>query len=361
MSLGRIRIYLWEGCVKPLSSVIARRAHWQVVLGCIALAFLIAWLEYSVRMKMSLTVLYAIPISVMAWFVGSLAAFVLSIFCLVLFAATEHLVGPAAAPIVLFFIGLTRITFYTFLSVVLARLNYLQHNLENLANARGVALAQEIAERERLEREMLNVSEREQRRIGRDLHDGLCQHLSATALAGYAHARSLESDNLPQAVKARLIVNLIEDAIPLARAITKGLHPVEMRDDGLMQALEEYATATSNLFGIQCLFECHLPVLVPTPAKAAHLYRIVQEGVSNAIRHGKATQITILLEDTDTGLHLRISDNGRGFAQPLPERRGMGLEIMAARAKFMGGEFSFGSNKAGGAELICLVPELMDA
>jgi signal transduction histidine kinase len=230
---------------------------------------------------------------------------------------------------------------------VLVRLRYLQRNLEELARVRAVALSHEIAERERLEREMLEISEREQRRIGQDLHDGLCQHLTGTALAGQLLAEKLTRRELPEPREARKVVDLIEEAITLARGMAKGLHPVEMKSDGLMQALEEFCVSTSELFESQ--------------STAIHLYRIAQEGVGNAIKHGRPTRIVVQLEEIEEGTQLMISDNGSGLPASAPPGNsiggnGMGLRIIADRAKMIGGHFRVDRGRFGGAELSCLIP-----
>jgi signal transduction histidine kinase len=98
-----------------------------------------------------------------------------------------------------------------------------------------------------------------------------------------------------------------------------------------------------------------VPVIVDGPT-AEHLFRISQEGVSNAIRHGRATKIDISLQETDTGLLLCVSDNGVGLRDPLSDRKGMGLQIMAARSQFIGGEFQLSPKAVGGTSLTCLVP-----
>ena len=121
-------------------------------------------------------------------------------------------------------------------------------------------------------------------------------------------------------------MDLIETAIVMARGMAKGLHPVEMGADGLMQALDEFTATTSEMFGIACRFECDSPVLVHAPAVATNLYRIAQEAVSNAIKHGRAKEIVVSLDNSEQGIKLMIADSGCGFPNPLPESQGMGLQ-----------------------------------
>src|SRR5262249_51632315 len=137
--------------------------------------------------------------------------------------------------------GAIRLSFYAVTVFLLGRLSWLQRDLERRVEDRAQALTREIAERERLERDLLEVSEREQRRIGQDLHDGLCQHLTGTALASHVLTEKLAERGIPESTDSRRIVDYVEEAITLARGMAKGLHPVEMSADGLMQALDEFA------------------------------------------------------------------------------------------------------------------------
>jgi signal transduction histidine kinase len=214
-------------------------------------------------------------------------------------------------------------------------------------------LKEEIAERERLERELLEISEREQRRIGQDLHDSLCQHLTGATLAGQVLEEKLAALNLPIVADANKMVGLVEEGIDLARKLAKGLYPVEMEADGLMLALEEYAATSTKLFKVSCRFECDLPVLIHDPATAGHLYRIAQEAVGNAIKHGEAKNILIRLDASEESTVLSVKDDGGGLPQPLPENRGMGLRIMAFRSSMIGGTFNARRDETGGTLVTC--------
>jgi signal transduction histidine kinase len=250
-----------------------------------------------------------------------------------------------------------RFVFFVFFGACVSRIKDLQDNLETLAEKRALALIGEAAERERLEREMLDISEREQRRIGQELHDGLCQYLTGTAMVSHVHARKLTQQDEKES--ARKIVQLVEQAISLARGVAKGLDPVDTQSDGLMQAFEEFSATISELFNVSCRFECDLPVLIEAPATASHLFRIAQEAVSNAIKHGKANDILISLKHTESGLLLSVSDNGTGFADfPSSDRDGMGLRTMATRAKLIGGSFALRQNRTQGVEVVCSIPEV---
>ncbi len=334
------------------------RSPWEVGIFMLLLVIAIGLLDYVTGIEVSLSVVYAIPVSIAAWYVGALPALGLALLSVVVWIAGDLAAGlHPSSMMVPFFNALVRLVFYAFLTHVLVRLRYLQRNLEELARVRAVALSHEIAERERLEREMLEIAEREQRRIGQDLHDSLCQHLTGTALAGQLLAEKLTLRELPETRDAHRVVDLVEEAISMARGLAKGLHPVEMKSDGLMQALEEFCATTSELFAVECHFDCQMPVLVDSQSTAIHLYRIAQEGVGNAIKHGHPTRIMVQLEEIEEGTQLVISDNGSGLKDSTPPGTGMGLRIIADRAKMIGGRFRMDNGRFGGAELTCLIPQ----
>jgi two-component system sensor kinase FixL len=123
-----------------------------------------------------------------------------------------------------------------------------------------------------------------------------------------------------------------------------------------MQALQEFAASTERLFNISCRFECESPVLVPDVAVADHLYRIAQEAVGNAVKHGRASTIVITLDMSDAGTFLRVEDDGVGIAKVPPRSGGMGLRIMAQRAKLIGAAFDIQSSARGGTAVACCLP-----
>lgn len=328
---------------------------------CLILTLLIGFVDYLAGRVIALSGIYAIPISISAWFLGKQRALFLAAISVALWIWGDQATGAYESDILIPSLNAVfRFCFYWLLITVLVQLATLQETLEVRAAQRGAALAKEVSERERLEREMLEISERERQRFGQDIHDGLCQHLTGTALTGHVLAEKLSAKSAPEAADANKIVSLIEEGILLARGMAKGLYPVQTEPDGLMQALEEFASTNSQMFGVDCRFECHSPVLIHTAVAATHLYRIAQEAVGNAIKHGGATRITILLEDGKMGLRLVITDNGKGF-HPHQESEGMGMSIMSDRAKVIGGVLSVKSRIQGGVEVTCVVPATKEA
>jgi PAS domain S-box-containing protein len=193
----------------------------------------------------------------------------------------------------------------------------------------------DVTEAKRLERAILEISSREQRRIGQDLHDGLGQHLTGIVFMSKVLEQKLADKSLDESDEAAKIVKLVNEAIHKTRDLARGLVPVISDAQGLMSALEQLAAEVNNLFQISCCFECVEPVLIHDDATAIHHY-IAQEAVNNAIKHGKARGITIALRSAGGRFNMFVEDDGVGLPQPALST-GMGLHIMSHRAKMIGG------------------------
>ena len=223
--------------------------------------------------------------------------------------------------------------------------------------AHWLIIFRDITEQKRLEKEILEISEEERQRIGHDLHDGLCQQLAGIELMSQVLEQSLAPKSKSAAARAGEIAGYVRDAISQTRELSRGLSPVRLESDGLMSALQELATNTGRMFGVECIFHCDAPVLVKNAAASTHLYRIAQEAVSNAIKHGKATHLAITLEDGVGATILTILDDGSGFKVARSGRNGLGLRIMQYRARMIGGSLSIQARPKGGVEVICSLPQ----
>lgn len=346
-----------ETAEPPMLEFVKRLEHRSnLVLIAITLLIIVVvgLVDYLTGFETSLSIFYLLAIGLATWFVGRSFGIFISVLSVTVSLAGD-LAGGAhfSSTLVLTWNTVVLLTFYLIVVWLLANLRLLYHNLEGQVRQRTTALTEEMAERERLERELLEISEREQRRIGQDLHDGLCQHLTGATLAGQVLEEKLAALNLPVAADANQVVELLEEGIVLSRQLAKGLYPVELEADGLMVALEEFATTSSKLFKVSCRFECDLPVLIHDPATAGHLYRIAQEAVGNAIKHGKAKNILIRLDASEENTLLSILDDGAGLPEPLPKKRGIGLRIMAHRATMIGGKFDVRRNEPAGTLVTC--------
>ncbi len=176
-----------------------------------------------------------------------------------------------------------------------------------------IASGIDVTERKRLEKAVLDVSTREQRRIGQDLHDGLGQHLTGIAFMGKVLEDRLAEASLAEASEAAKIVRLVNDSIKMTRELARGLLPVVAEARGLMSALDRWAGEVSDLFHVACRFECRQPVLIHDGTLADHLFHLAQEAVNNAIKHGRPANIRIGLVSTNGRGTLKIQDDGLGF------------------------------------------------
>lgn len=206
-----------------------------------------------------------------------------------------------------------------------------------------VCTVQEVTARKALEQEILEISNREQRRLGSDLHDGLGQELTGLSLLlkGLEVQLSRESPQyLPQVVK---ISDLLARAIQSTRSLARGLAPVNLERGGLPEALKHLAARCTDMYNLQCTFSNGGPKLPELEEGAAtHLYRIAQEATTNAARYARAKAIDIELRSSGRKLQLSIKDDGIGLSAGLAHGApGLGLKIMEYRARMLGGTINF--------------------
>lgn len=232
-------------------------------------------------------------------------------------------------------------------------------SLSPLETEEGVIVSsaiRDISERKRLEKTVLQISEREQRRIGQDLHDGLGQHLTGIAFMTKVQEQKLAERQIPEAADAAKILQLVNDAIRKTRELSRGLLPVVSEAHGLMSALRIYAGEVSDLFGIACCFQCEETVLIHDAPMATHLYHIAQEAVNNAVKHAHAKSIAIRLFCGEREGTLIIKDDGVGMPRPLKPHSGVGLQIMNYRAGMIGGSVEILRERPHGTAVTCRFP-----
>lgn len=230
-------------------------------------------------------------------------------------------------------------------------------------NIRGerriVAVLSDITERKRLEREVLQVATREQQRIGSDLHDGLGQQLTGIALLLKGLVPRLTTRARPAELRGDVeqIVSLVNDAIDSTRSLARGLSPVPAADDGLPLALEALGTQIFERHGVEVVIDNALPEEQRFDDNTAtHLYRIVQEALGNALRHGRPKRVTVQLRADGGQIELAITDDGPGFDRRAVRPSGLGLKIMRFRAQMIGGDLSVESAPGVGTTIRCHCP-----
>jgi signal transduction histidine kinase len=214
---------------------------------------------------------------------------------------------------------------------------------ENESEARG------------LQKDLLEITDTEQRRIGHDLHDGLGQHLTGIAFMSKLMEQRLTAKEVPEAEQARKIAGLVNKAIGWTRDLARGLAPVDLdQEEGLASALRQLTEGAAEIYGAHTEFESVGDVHFRNPSTAIHLYRIAQEALNNAIKHGRPRNVKVRL--TGTGgreIAVRVEDDGAGFDPATLDGGGMGLRIMKYRAKMIAGTLDLRTRPGGGTVVSC--------
>jgi PAS domain S-box-containing protein len=223
--------------------------------------------------------------------------------------------------------------------------------------ATNTELERTITQRQELERELLEISEREKRRIGEDLHDMVCQELTATALFLKSNAKKLGPENRAVAQTLEQSAETVNRNVVLARELARGLQAVELAASGLKNGLRDLSAQACQNTGIKCHFKSARGVRVSDDTVALHLYRVAQEAVTNAIKHSGAKNLLISLDHDKTHVCVSVQDDGKGFD---PEKRrkgkGLGLHMMHYRANALGGELKIERRQTGGMDVTCKIP-----
>ncbi len=225
----------------------------------------------------------------------------------------------------------------------------------------GVIVLSDISAQKDLERQIAEVSDREQRRIGEDLHDGLCQHLVSTALAARTLTAKLSDRSLPEREDAAEIAELLSESISQAREVARGLYLVPLEAGGLSSALEDLAAQVRSRHHISCEFVGKVSSPILEEATLTGLFRIAQEAVNNAIKHAQAGQILVTLAADEQQIQLSIEDDGAGIHTRLPPAGGMGMHLMNYRARTIGAVLHVGPRAGGGTIVSCSMHRLPPA
>ncbi len=214
-------------------------------------------------------------------------------------------------------------------------------------------ILRDITERRDLEKEIQEISEKEQRRLGQDLHDGLGQSLTGISFLTKVLQQKLASQKSDEEKDAALIVKLIKQALLQAREVARGLCPTVLDTNDIQAALEQLSENLKKYFSVASHAYCDSAIKIKDNAVAVHLYRIAQEATTNAIKHGHAKKIWINLKQTQGVITLQIRDDGVGFAKVKIKVKGMGLRVMQHRARMIGATLDVASVKKGGTTVTC--------
>ncbi|MDB6003533.1 MAG: hypothetical protein JWR15_520 [Prosthecobacter sp.] len=319
---------------------------WLSLVAPILLTVVLGWLDHITGWEVSWFIFYALPIILAVWWSGVSGGMAVAIVSGGVWWVANRETNPYATQVGYAWAMINREFYFCVLVFAVKAVRSRQD-----ADAAYIRM---LEERRQLELDIVRVSEHEQQRIGQDLHDGLCQQLAAIGCAVHALAEDLHSQHLPAAQDAALVEESVQQAVADARDLARGIFPVHVDDSGFSVALKELAGNTSRLTGVSIVIQESGDIQIDCPKVAMHLYRIAQEAVANAVRHGGAREIVITLNRKGDVLEMRLEDNGVGMAaKRSPASIGMGLRTMRYRAQSVGATFEVTPRSAGGTSVCC--------
>lgn len=222
--------------------------------------------------------------------------------------------------------------------------------------ARLFGVVHDITEQRQLERELVKAGEHERKRVGRDLHDGLGQLLTGIGFLSKTLSQSLTERGDQDADEAAEITTLVENAIDQTRSLSKLLLPVELEVNGLEAALQRLKSHVSVVYGITCELKTGSYSPIQDPEIALHMYRVAQEAVHNAVRHGKPSKVEVTLSTRSGKTRLHVADDGIGLPEGADQKGGLGLRTMQYRAQTIGATLTVSRRKKGGTHVCCELP-----
>jgi len=318
----------------------------QAVEALVVLA-LLGTLDYSTGQGLSVSLLYSILVFVVAWFGKRRFALVFATLCAASWWWANKDVHPYGGRWGYAWATTSRLVSFVFVAVGSSALKSKQES------DRQRILALERAKD--LEREITRISEHEQRRIGQDLHDGVCQVLAAIRCSVSSVRDDLRARSAPEAEVTGEIAEMLRDAIVEIRHLARGIFPVQMESAGLQAVLDDLVETTRRLHRVEASFETGGDVRIGDPEVAMHLYRIAQEALSNAVKHGGTARIVVAIRQMGDLIRLSVADNGGGFSGQQDSIEGMGLKTMRYRAQLIGADLNLSSSSTG-VTVTCLLP-----
>ncbi|HWC60288.1 MAG TPA: sensor histidine kinase [Verrucomicrobiae bacterium] len=325
--------------LSTLSAFFKKQSRIAIVTEASAMVFLTGYLDYITGYQITLFVFYGLPILIAVWYGGLRCGIFIALLSTIVWCWSDERAGhPYLMSWIRAWDTTVRLFFFLFMAVGISALKNQYELVQRLR---------------RLEQQLIRISEHERQRMGQELHDGLCQYFAAISCAAGSLTDELQKHSAAEAEAAAEIAELLKQGVIQTRNLSRGLFPVRKHEGGLESALSELAASMSRLSGIDCRFECvdHVPIY--DNEVATHLYRIAQEALNNAKRHGRATIVNIALTAEAGQTKLSIRDNGKGFGGANEKANGMGLEIMDYRAHLIGGYLEIKPQEGGGTIVSC--------
>lgn len=339
------------------TSVFKGRKKFDAALLCLIGILLIGDFDYLTGYQISLLVVYILPVGFATIYVGPAFAITLAVLSVVVSICTDFWSGMpySEIPVLAWNSGIVLSLFFIVIGL-LHVLNRILLGLEASVEQRTQALLAEMRERGRLEREIIDLSEREQLRFGQELHDRVCQELASVAIAAHMLARKLLATEHEETAHAREMALMADHALETTRSVARGFFTAGFDGAGLAEALRETARHTEEKNHISCIVNWQETLKIADENAVIHLFRIAQEAIQNAVKHAAASRIEVGLKRKGGVLQLAIEDNGKGMDPLSRKGKGLGLNIMAYRAGLIGGEFKTERPATGGTRVVCLVP-----
>lgn len=327
----------------------------MLIVMCMVAA--IGWVDYVSGIWVSLQLFYLIPIMLSVAWLGWREGCVVVALCVLTRMGGDIGAGifRQIEPIAVFWNRLVDLGVSCILVWAFHTLISLQRQLEARVRTRTAALELAVAARNHMQAQLMEVSRRERGAIGHDLHDGLGQHLTATAMAAEVLAARLKARDDASSGDARTIVRLVEEGIAQTRHLARGLLLSTIEPEQLVLELEELCASASREQHVPCTFSVDGTSRISDPATASHLFYIAREAVHNALRHAGATQVAVSLTADSSSIALTVTDDGCGLPPRAVLNTGMGLRIMAHRSELIGAEFSVTPAPGGGTLMRCLM------
>ena len=327
-----------------LDQPVSSRTKLVILIGASIGVAAVATVDYLVRWEISFFTFYAVPIFFVAWSGSRRTAILFTLMC----ALVSWAVNISSAPSFSLHIwrSTNRMFAFSFVAATAVALRTQREHFKSRI---------EVLERnQELEQEIIRISEREQRRIGQDLHDSVCQNLAAIDCAAGLLRKTLEASRHDGSRAADEIQHMLRETLLETRALARGIFPVQVEKEGLAVAVEELVSSVKRFHDVPVSFRIDGEICVRDPEVAMHLYRITQEALGNALKHADAQGIEIMLKQDARGLSLCIEDDGRGIETVNPQ--GMGLRTIRYRSQQIGADLAIGSGSQKGTRVQCLIP-----
>jgi signal transduction histidine kinase len=225
-----------------------------------------------------------------------------------------------------------------------------RHTKSELQNTKQ-ALETAVKKHETLQQNIIDISEREQLRIGHELHDGVVHDLTALGLAGDILQKEISKESPELSIKLKEFISIVDQSANKLRNIAKGLSPVNLDELGLCAAIEQMAKKSVEVSGMGLHCQYNQPLNIKNHEKALQAYRIVQEAVNNAVKHSQAKNIKIQMDEQNGEFRFMVQDDGKGFDASKNGHNGMGIYIMKYRADLTGANFNIESNANDGTSI----------